>query len=60
MMEKYVTIDLMSGDEYEYDNEIEQGFALDRLLDKRECIGIPYDIELLEGAKVIIIRDKKI
>ena len=59
VLKEYVTVDLMEGKEYTYSDEIEQGFSLDRLLDERDRIGIPYELELCEGAKVIIIKDKE-
>lgn len=55
---KYVIIDYIENDYYYYSDDIEMGFALDRILDGYERYELPLNIIRYNNGKVYVIKMK--
>lgn len=56
-MENYIIIDVMEHNIYFFTDYIEMGFALDRILQKRDDLEILYKLISYNYGKVISIRN---
>lgn len=56
-MENYIIIDVMEHNIYFFTDRIEMGFALDRILQKRDDLEIPCKLISYNYGKVISIRN---
>lgn len=55
---KYAIIDYIENDYYYYSDDIEMGFALDRILDGYERYELPLNIIRYNNGKVYVIKMK--
>ena len=59
MLRKYVIISYVDNDWYYYENDIELGFALDRILDGYIRYNLPLVVKSYNNGKVYVIKMKE-
>lgn len=56
MLKYYVIIDMMEQEYYYYYDEITMGFSLDKILEERDRLEIPYKVERFNNGNVLVIK----
>lgn len=59
MLKKYLVIDYVADDWYYYNDDIELGFALDRILDTYAYYDLPTKVYSYNYGKVYVIKMKE-
>jgi len=59
MLKKYLVIDYVADDWYYYNDDIELGFALDRILDTYTYYDLPTKVYSYNYGKVYVIKMKE-
>jgi len=59
-MRKYVIIDFVGNDWYYYNDDIDLGFALDRVIDGYQRYNLPLEVTSYNNGKVYVIKMERV